>query len=49
MSSLGDAVGALLGRLIHLEGPMVELLARLLVIKGIPFPQRVVYLQTKTP
>lgn len=32
MSSLGDAVGALLGRLVHLEGPMVAHLARLLVI-----------------
>ena len=32
MSSLGDAVGALIGRLVHLEGPMVALLARLLVI-----------------
>ena len=32
MSSIGEAVGALLGRLVHLEGPMVALLARVLVI-----------------
>ena len=32
MSSLGEAVGALLGRLVHLEGPMVALLARVLVM-----------------
>ncbi len=32
MSSLAEAVGALLGRLVHLEGPLVALLARLLVM-----------------
>jgi len=32
MSSTAEAVGALLGRLIHLEGPLVALLVRLLVI-----------------
>ena len=32
MSSLGEAAGALLGRLVHLEGPMVALLARVLVM-----------------
>ncbi len=30
MSSLAEAVGALLGRSVHLEGPMVSLLARVL-------------------
>ena len=32
MSSLAEAVGALLGRLVHLEGPLAALLARLLVM-----------------
>jgi small-conductance mechanosensitive channel len=32
MSSFAEAVGALLGRLLHVEGPLVALLARLLVI-----------------
>jgi hypothetical protein len=39
MSSLGDAVGALLGRRVK------ERFER----EGIPFPRRVVYLHTKTP
>ncbi len=32
MSSLAEAAGALLGRLVHLEGPLAALLARLLVM-----------------